>query len=120
MTEAAQNETAMDQTEVTATEKPKAKAKAKPKAKAKAKVVVAKDKKNGIARPSPNTKTGLIWAIADSISSTLKAPADRKAVLAEAVKKKINPATAATQYGRWRKYNGLEGRGVEVEAKKTA
>ena len=77
---------------------------------------VEKDKKNGVTRPNPATKTGHVWVIADSISATTGAPAARAAVLAEAAKAEINAATAATQYGRWRKYHGL---GAEPKAAKT-
>ena len=81
------------------------------------KVKVVKDAQNGVTRPNAETKTGQVWAIADKQSSKLKAPAGRKAVIDAAVAKGINPSTAATQYGRWRKYNGLEGTGREAEKK---
>ncbi len=77
------------------------------------KVKVEKDTQNGITRPSTGTKTGIVWGIADDLSAELKAPAGRKAVLDAATAKEINPSTAATQYGRWRKYNGLTGTGRE-------
>ena len=80
------------------------------------KVPVVKDAKNGITRPTAGTKTGRIWEIADAASQELKAPAGRKAVIAVAVAEEINPSTAATQYGRWRKYNGLVGTGTEPKA----
>ena len=49
------------------------------------------------------------------MSQKLGKPAGRKAVLDAATDVEINPATAATQYGRWRKYNGLAGRGTDEE-----
>jgi len=76
-----------------------------------------KDIKNGVTRPRADSKTGMVWAIADALSKKAKAPAGRKAVLDAATEEEINPSTAATQYGRWRKYNGLAGTGREVEAK---
>lgn len=76
-------------------------------------VKAPKDEKNGITRPKADTATGRVWAIADAQSAKLQKPAGRKAVIDECVAEKINSATAATQYGRWRKYHGLEGRGVE-------
>lgn len=82
-----------------------------------AKVKVVKDAQNGVTRPSAQTKTGQVWSIADKKSAELKAPAGRKFVIDTAVKAGINPSTAATQYGRWRKYNGLEGTGREAEKK---
>ncbi|QBQ71141.1 hypothetical protein S0112_001 [Shewanella phage S0112] len=75
-----------------------------------------KDIQNGVPRPGAGTKTGRIWEIADALSAELKKPVGRKLVLEQAAKEDINAATAATQYGRWRKYNGLEGRGTEDEA----
>lgn len=83
----------------------------------KEKVVVEKDIQNGVTRPGAGTKTGTIWEIADSKSQALGKPAGRKEVLDAAAEVEINPATAATQYGRWRKYNGLAGRGTESEEK---
>lgn len=64
--------------------------------------VVIKDTKNGVTRPRVNSKTGVVWLIADRNPS-----ATREAVLKEATDKGVNIATASTQYGRWRKYNGL-------------
>ena len=77
--------------------------------------VVEKDTQNGITRPKTGTKTGTVWEIADTLSQVAGSPAGRKRVLARADDVDINPATAATQYGRWRKYNGLSGRGTESE-----
>lgn len=87
----------------------KAKAKAKPKAAAKEKKApVVKDTVNGVTRPKAGTATGRVWEIADALSKKTKKPIERKAVLEATAGEGINPATAATQYGRWRKYNGLE------------
>jgi len=68
----------------------------------------AKVEQNGVTRPSADSTTGKVWAIADKISAKLKAPAPRKDVLAETNALNINAATAATQYGKWRKFNGLK------------
>ena len=70
---------------------------------------------NGVVRPSPDTKTGAVWRIADEMTKQLGHPAKRKDVLAESAALGITETTAATQYGRWRKFNGLEGRD-EVDA----
>lgn len=94
--------------------KPATKAKAKPVAKVKAKTTVsakAKDEQNGIPRPADVTKgVGRVWAIADEISRKTKKPASRSAVLERTATEGIPDSTASTQYGRWRKYNGLTGR----------
>lgn len=72
-----------------------------------------KDTQNGVTRPKAGTKTGRIWEIADSLSAQEGAPVARKKVLEAAMAEDINAATAATQYGRWRKYHGL---GAETPA----
>jgi len=66
-----------------------------------------KDEKNGVTRPRAGTSTGKVWEIADAISQETKSPADRKSVVAKCTEAGINPSTAATQYGKWRKYHGL-------------
>lgn len=65
-----------------------------------------KDEKNGVVRPGAGSTTGRVWEIAVKLS-TKKEAAKRKTVIDACVAEKINPSTAATQYGRWRKYNGL-------------
>lgn len=74
---------------------------------------VEQPKANGVSRPKDGTKTGQVWAIADELSEAAGEPAKRKPVLEAAETAGINAATAATQYGRWRKFHGLEGRGTE-------
>lgn len=73
------------------------------------KPVVVKDTKNGVTRPGKETDTGRVWAICDTLkaSATEENPISRAAVIKHAEAKSINPSTAATQYGRWRTYNGL-------------
>jgi hypothetical protein len=75
-------------------------------------VAATKDIQNDVTRPKAGTKTGRIWEIADSLSAQENAPVARKRVLEAAMAEDINAATAATQYGRWRKYHGL---GTEPE-----
>lgn len=72
-----------------------------------AKEKAPKDEKNGIVRPKAGTKTGRVWEIADKLSADSGEPVARKAVLDAAMAEGINAATAATQYGRWRRYYGL-------------
>lgn len=62
---------------------------------------------NGISRPKADTATGKVWEIADAESTKKGGPAARKEVLDVASEAGINAATAATQYGRWRKFHGL-------------
>ncbi len=84
-------------------------------AKAETATTKTKIEQNGITRPGPGTSTGKVWDIADKISAKLKAPAPRADVLKEAETAGINAATASTQYGKWRKFNGLK---AEPKAKK--
>lgn len=66
------------------------------------------DKKNGVKRPDSASVTGKLWDIADRISTELKRPAPRKAVV-EAYMAEVqnaNEATANTQYARWVTYHG--------------
>ena len=76
-----------------------------------------KIEQNGVSRPKAGTKTARVWEITDALSAQGGAPAARKDVLEAAGKEGINQATAATQYGRWRKFFGL---GKEVVAKPEA
>lgn len=69
---------------------------------------------NGVTRPAdPLSKTGQVWAMADKLSREAGRPIERKAVV-EALKSTINLATIATQYGKWRHFNGLKGVKIEV------
>lgn len=69
-------------------------------------------KQNGITRPGGG-QTGKVWDIADAISAEQKRPALRKEVMEKGKADGVNPATIATQYGRWRKFFGL---GKEAKA----
>lgn len=66
-----------------------------------------KIEQNGVTRPSAGTKTARVWEISDTLSAAAGKPAKRREVLVAAVEEEINVATAATQYGRWRKFFGL-------------
>lgn len=65
--------------------------------------------KNGVARPGPDGKTGQVWAIADKLNAKGETPS-RATVIEAAGKAGIDSGTAATQYGYWRKFNGIKGR----------
>lgn len=70
---------------------------------------------HGIARPNPGSKTARVFDIADELSKAAGAPPARKKVLMKAESEGINITTAATQYGRWRKFNGLAKERTEEE-----
>lgn len=63
---------------------------------------------NGVTRPSSGTQTGKIWEITDALSKAKGGPIERKFVIEEALKQGLNESTAATQYGRWRKFHNLK------------
>ena len=69
---------------------------------------IKQETQNGVVRPKNGTKTGAVRAIADAISAQRQAPADRKEVLELADAEGISKATAATQYGPWRKFHGIK------------
>jgi hypothetical protein len=71
--------------------------------------------KNGVVRPKDGTSTGRVWAIADRITTRTKEHATRAAVLEAAEKEGINPATTATQFSRWRRFNGLKRETAKAE-----
>lgn len=58
-------------------------------------------KKKEIVRPKDGTACAKIWAMCD------KHKGNRQAVLKECAQRKINPATAVTQYSRWREFTGF-------------
>jgi colicin import membrane protein len=69
---------------------------------------------HGVTRPAdPLSKTGQVWTMADKLSRAAGRPIERKAVM-DALKDTINQATIATQYGKWRHFNGLKGVKIEV------
>lgn len=67
-------------------------------------------RKNGQTRPESGTKTGIIWDIADRITSETNVVATKEDVWAEYQTKVDGPAeaTVATQYGRWVIFNGYQ------------
>lgn len=69
---------------------------------------VERERKNGQTRPKAGSATGLIWDIADKISSQKGRPALRNEVFDEYTKKVPNGSlgTAGTQYSRWCAFNG--------------
>jgi len=96
-----------------------AKASAKPAAAEKKAPRVPQEKHNGVSRPSAGTATGNVWAIAEAIQKRGKGKSPARAdVLAACEADGINPATAATQFGKWCRFNGLtQARPVVAAAK---
>lgn len=106
--------------------KPAAKAPAKPVAKGKAPVTakpaakaskpekepVTYQKQNGQTRPKGG-KTLVPWEVADKLSAKQGSPAKRADVLARCAELGVAGGTAASQYGRWRRFHGISGRAGE-------
>jgi hypothetical protein len=79
----------------------------------------ARVRKNGQTRPEAGSKTGLIWDIADRITSETGVVASKDEVWNEYKGKVDGPAeaTVATQYGRWVIFNGYQ---EQVKAQRKA
>lgn len=75
---------------------------------------------NGITMPGDGTTTKSVWLKATEMSEKLGKPAARKDVVAACIADGTNPATASTQYGKWRKYYGIKPEVKEPKAKKVA
>lgn len=67
----------------------------------------AKDTQNGVTRPGPDSKTGIVWAICDRLYQEKGECPSRKEVVEVAKVEGVASATASTQHGRWKKYMGL-------------
>ena len=80
---------------------------------------VVRDEKNGVVRPKDGTNTGTVWTVADKLAEEVKGVVNvkRSDVIERAVAAGVNPATAATQYGHWRAYNGLKREAVPKTVK---
>lgn len=61
------------------------------------------DKVNGVAQPKTGSTSATIWGFADALGKDVT----RGKVIEQAKAAGINEATAATQYARWRAFNGL-------------
>lgn len=55
-------------------------------------------------RPKEGSATGKVWSIGDTLYADTGEIPDRKTVIAACEKEGINPSTASTQYGKWKKH----------------
>lgn len=64
---------------------------------------------NGISRPSSDSKTGQLWALADELSAAKGSPVDTKNFIEEGLKRKLTESrsTLTAQLYNWRKFYGL-------------
>lgn len=65
---------------------------------------------NGIRQPKPGTNCAHIWDLATAMSTERKATVAVGDLLVKAREAGYNDATVKTQYARWRKFHGVEGR----------
>lgn len=54
-------------------------------------------------RPREGTTTAKVWAIADELASQANGMPDRNDVIKRCSEEGINPSTASTQYGKWKR-----------------
>lgn len=57
-------------------------------------------------KPKAGTATGRVWEIADTLYKEVGDVPNRNAVIELCIAEGINPATASTQYGKWKKALG--------------
>ena len=63
---------------------------------------------NGVMEPAPGSTTGRVWEIIE----TLRRPDGtvyRQDVMDQCIGEGINPSTAASQWGKWNRFNGMKG-----------
>lgn len=65
---------------------------------------------NGITRPSAGTQCAKVWDLADALTRHMGRTAPLSTLLSAAMDQGVNQFTARTQYGCWRKFNGITGR----------
>lgn len=81
---------------------------------AQAPVVTQMPEQNGVRQPRPGTNCAAIWDMATAMSTERKATVAVGDLIEAATNAGFNVATIKTQYARWRKFHGIEGR-VESE-----
>lgn len=99
------------------TTKKKASSKKKETAKKEAPKKEKAPNQNGVTMPQKGV-TARVWEIADYYSKETGAPAERADVLAACENEGINPSTATTQYGRWRRFHGIKKETTKKKATK--
>lgn len=73
-------------------------------------VVTQMPEQNGVRQPREGTACAGIWHLATQMSTERKATVAVGDLLEAAQAMGHNPATIKTQYARWRKFHGVEGR----------
>lgn len=81
-----------------------------------AKVKVVQPSNNGVTRPKDDSKTGLVWKIADELSKAKQGPVAISELAPECAKAGLNDATTRTQYARWKIYNNVFGQVAKAPA----
>lgn len=99
----------------------KAEREAKKKADAEQKAKEANDRKaareaakmpeqNGVRRPKPDTKCGKVWQLIETIGAQMGQTPPISYVMKYGTEQGFDENTLKTQYARWKKFNGHEGR----------
>lgn len=70
----------------------------------------AMPEQNGVRRPKPDTLCGRAWALFDKASQLLQQPVPVNFAITIAEKFGLNEGNVKTEYARWKKFNGVEGR----------
>jgi hypothetical protein len=76
----------------------------------KAPLVEQMPEQNGVRKPRENTHCARIWDIATQMSTEANSTVAVGDLIETAVNSGFNEATIKTQYARWRKFHGIEGR----------
>lgn len=72
-----------------------------------------REERNGVKRPSAGTVCARVWLFAELLTQHMGTGMTLALLVSTATENGINEATARTQYARWRKFNGITGRGAK-------
>lgn len=71
---------------------------------------------NGVRRPGPNGLCGRVWGLADDLSASLGQPVPVADLLVAGEAEGLNTTNIRTEYARWKKFHGIQGRVTKPEA----
>lgn len=80
-------------------------------------VIAQMPESNGVRQPRENTHCARIWTLATKMSTDAKATVAVGDLIEVATGEGYNEATIKTQYARWRKFHGIEGRVESAKAR---
>jgi len=79
------------------------------------KVAIERVVQNGVTKPLPSTKAGLIWKLADDLSEAKGAPVDSGAFLTACAENEYNIGHSSQLFPLWKKFYGIQTVRVKVE-----